>query len=228
MPAALAIRAVTVLTVTAQSAGGPVPLIGRHAAQDLARGELAEMGFWQRVVNAILGLLRFSGALVPGGWFGLLALAVLAVLGLAVALAWARPGAPRRTPAPVLGGKPMSAAQHRSEAERLAAAGAYGPAIIEGVRAIAADLEEREILPARPGRTADELATEAGRELPALSTGLHSITRLFDDVRYGDREGTAAGYALVSRVGADVRAARPQDNQPGGGTEPESVLAVPQ
>ena len=208
---------------------GPGPLIGRHAARDLARRELAEVSFWQRVLSWIARLLHTSGSLVPGGWFGLIALAVLAVIAIAVAVAWARPGAPRRAPAAVLGGKAMSAAEHRREAHRLAAAGSYAAAIIEEVRAIASDLEEREILPPSPGRTADELATEASRELPAFAADLRAATRLFDDVLYGDREGSEAGYALVSRVGAAVHAAR-QGSQAGGngdGATAAPAMAVP-
>jgi hypothetical protein len=70
------------------------------------------------------------------------------------------------------------------------------------------ELEERGILAPRLGRTADELAAEAGRLLPALGTDLGSAARLFDDVRYGDRDGTPAGYALVKRVDAEIRSAR--------------------
>ncbi len=87
---------------------------------------------------------------------------------------------------------------------RLAEAGEYGEAIMEGVRAIAAELDERAILPPRVGRTAHELAAEAGGELPALAADLSAVTRLFDDVRYGDRPGTQAGYDLVGRVDASV------------------------
>ena len=226
LPAARAWRAVvTAFAAPGPHPGGPGPLIGRHAARQLARRELAETSFWQRVVDWIARLLNASGSVVPGGWFGLIALALLAVLAITVALAWARPGRARRTPAPVLGHVVRSAAEHRREAERLAAAGAYAAAIIEGVRAIAADLDEREILPPGPGRTADELAEEAGRELPALASDLRAVTRLFDDVRYGDREGTKAGYDLVSRVGADMRAARPGTGQATG--EAAAALAVP-
>jgi Domain of unknown function (DUF4129) len=226
MPARLAERGVGfALTVTAPRHSWPAPLIGRRAARRLARRELAETGFWQRVLDWIARLLHGSGSLVPGGWFGLVALAALAVLAIAVALAWARPGRQRRPAAPVLGPEGRSAAQHRQEAERLAAAGAYAAAIIEGVRAIAADLDEREILPARPGRTADELAEEAGRELPALAAGLRTVIQLFDDVRYGDRDGTRSGYAMVSSVAAEARAARPASAD--GTRAPATALAAP-
>jgi hypothetical protein len=109
----------------------------------------------------------------------------------------------------VLADGSLSARDYRRTASELAAAGDYAGAIVAGVRAIAADLDERAILPSQPGRTADELAAEAGRELPALAADLRAVTRLFDDVRYGGKEGTLAGHQLVSRVGEAVRAARP-------------------
>ncbi len=227
MLAALAERAArTALAAAAPRPAGPAPLIGRHAAQQLARKELAETGFWQRVLDWIARLLNGAGAVVPGGWFGLIALAALTVILIAVALAWAKPGRASRASTAVLGRAIRSASQHRHEAERLAAAGAYAAAIIEGVRAIAADLDERQILPARPGRTADELAEEAGRELPGLARDLRAVTRLFDDVRYGDLDGTKTGYALVSRVGADVRAARPGGGDTAAGAEAGATAAA--
>ena len=88
------------------------------------------------------------------------------------------------------------------------------------MRAIAAELDERAILPPRPGRTAGELAAEAGSELPDLATRLRAATGLFDDVRYGGKNGTLAGYQQVSDVGEAVRAARP-----GAAREPQVAMA---
>ncbi len=190
------------------AAGGP--LIGRHTGQHLARRELAEMTFWQRVLHWLAGLSANAGHVVPGGWFGLVALAILAVLAVTLVVYWARPSRSRSVSKDsVLAGESMSARDYRRAAERLAAAGDYAGAIVDGVRAIAAELDERAILPPRPGRTADELGVEAGRELPGLAADLRAVTRLFDDIRYGDKDGNLAGYDLVSRVDKAVRAARP-------------------
>jgi Domain of unknown function (DUF4129) len=189
-------------------AGGP--LIGRRAGQRLARHELAEMSFWARVLNWLAHLPRTAGHVVPGGWFGLIALAILAVLVITLVVYWARPARSRRSRADaVLDGTPMSARDHRRAAGRLAGAGDYTGAIVEAVRAIAAELDERAILPPRPGRTAGELAAEAGRDLAGLGGGLRAAMQLFDDVRYGGKNGTLAGYELVSGVDEAVRAARP-------------------
>src|SRR5215470_11790526 len=189
----------------ASAAGGP--LLGRRAGQRIARRELAEISFWQRMIQWLARLT--AGRYVPGGWFGLIALAVLAILVITVVIFWVRPGRARRTAAlSVLSGETMTARDYRRTAERLAAAGDYAAAIVEGVRAIAAELTERDVLPPKPGRTADELAVEAGAELPDLAGDLRTVARLFDDIRYGDKEGSRAGYELVRRVDNDVRAAR--------------------
>jgi hypothetical protein len=178
---------------------------GRQAGQRLARQELAEIPWWQRVLN----WFGHAGNAVPKGWFGLIVLALLVAVALGVALAWVRPArSRRRLDRAVLAGATRTAGDYRASAERLAAAGDYTEAIIERVRAIAAELEERAILRPRPGRTADELAAEAGRHLPGLAADLTTTARLFDDVRYGGRPGTQAGYALVTRVDAEVRDAR--------------------
>ncbi|MDR2984341.1 MAG: DUF4129 domain-containing protein [Nocardiopsaceae bacterium] len=188
-------------------AGGP--LIGRHAGQRIARRELAERSFWQSVADWFIHLPTNAQRVVPGGWFGLIALAILAVLAVTLVVFWARPASTRRSQAePVLGGKSTSARDYRRSAEQLADAGDYAGAIVDRVRAIAAELDERAILPARPGRTADELASEAGRELPELASDLRTATRLFDDVRYGEKAGNLAGYQLVCRLDKAVRTAR--------------------
>ncbi len=185
------------------------PLIGRRAARELARRELAEVSFWERILRSITRLFNSAGGTVPPGWFGLIVLASLAVLVIIVVLFWVRPARAHRASAdPVLTGKSRTAQDYRREAQRLAAARDYAGAIVDGVRAIAAELDERGILPPGPGRTADELAFEAGRELPALAADLLAVTRLFDDVRYGDKDGSMAGYELVTRVDADLRSAQ--------------------
>ena len=189
------------------TAGGPQ--LGRRSGQQLARQELGEVSFWQRVLNWLARLLHGARGAVPGGWLGLIILAVLVAAAIVVVVFWVRP-TPRRRAASgsVLTGRAASASDHRREAERRAAAEDFSGAIIFGVRAIAVELEERGVLAPKLGRTADELAAEAGRRLLALGPDLRSVARLFDDVRYGDRAGTPEGYALVKRVDAEVRATR--------------------
>ena len=187
---------------------GHGPLIGRRPAQILARRELAKVSIWARILHDIGQLFTTSANAVPGGWFGLVVFGVIVALLVIAIVTWARPSAGRRIRArSVLEGKARTAEDYRRSAARLAETGDYTQAIVEAVRAIAAELEERGILRPRLGRTANELAIEAGGELPALASDLRAVTRLFDDVRYGDRPGTAAGYELACQVDARVRAA---------------------
>jgi hypothetical protein len=94
----------------------------------------------------------------------------------------------------------LSAAEHRAEAERLAAAGRWAEAIRERLRAIARDLEDRAIVDPLPGRTAHELAEAAGRRLPELAAHLTAAAGLFDDVTYGEADGTPDGYATLAAL----------------------------
>jgi hypothetical protein len=209
---------------------GPPP-IGRQVAQQLARRELSRaiyhpgVSLTERVERAIARLLDATSSAVPGGWWALVALTAFLVIAAAGVLAWIGPVArsrPRGSDA-LLDGERLTAHDHRQNAERQAAAGDYTTAIIESVRAIAVDLEERGILPARVGRTADELAAEASRLLPDQAAGLRDAARLFDDVRYGERAGTAAGYERLRDLGTRIRAARPATAAP----QPAGAVAGP-
>lgn len=197
-------------------AGGR-PGIGARAAQRLARAELAKPAYhrhqpWpQRLLHAVAEavdrLFRLASA-APGGWWAVVAL-VIAAVAAAVAIAhWAGPvRRTRRLPpghaAPL---HAETARGHRAQAMRLAEAGDYGGALCEQVRAMAAELEERAVLPSRPGRTADEFAAEAAQVLRAHTTGLRDAAQMFDEIRYGDRVGTAAGYGRVRDLDGLIRA----------------------
>jgi hypothetical protein len=196
-------------------AAGP---IGRDAAQRLARQELAKAMYHPR--QSFLGwlsaqldkLFRSANAAVPGGWWAIVALAALAALVVALVLAWVGPVARSRWQAssgPLRGNAPLTAREHRERAADLAADGDYSGAILECVRAIAAGLEERALLPPGPGRTADELATEASRLLPGLAGELATAARLFDDIRYGGREGTRDGFERLRDLDTAIGAASP-------------------
>lgn len=196
--------------------GGPG--IGRRAAQQLARRELSraiyQPSLTDRVLNwldaRLVRLLSDVNGNVPGGWWALIALIVAAVLAVAVVLFYVRPATTRRgTGGALLAGTMLSARDHRQLAEGLAAAGDYAAAVIERVRGIAVELEQRGVLPPKPGRTADELAAEAGRALPSHARRLSDAAQLFDDVLYGGRDGTAAGYQQVRDLDTSLQSARP-------------------
>jgi hypothetical protein len=196
--------------------------VSRRTGQQLARAELAKpiyhppVAWTVRLGRWLVRTLNAAGQAVPGGWWALIALAALLVIALAAALAWIGPLARSRprTRRPILSGAQLSARDHRRNAERQSAAGDFAAAIIESVRAIAIELEERSILSPRLGRTANELAAEASGPLPAHAGQLRDAARLFDDVRYGDRAGTADGYERVRDLDAVIRAAKPVVSAP--------------
>ncbi len=77
------------------------------------------------------------------------------------------------------------------------------------MRALVRALEDRAVLDPRPGRTADEAATEAGRSLPAHASRLRAAARVFDDVTYGGRTADAAAYQRLCALDRDIETAKP-------------------
>jgi hypothetical protein len=207
--------------------------IGRDEARELARRELdkpiyhrdepsvlekflTKLRDW---LDSLLGHTHQPGS--GGGGGGTIAMIVIVVLILAaigLILWWARGGRNTRSERDaLLDGGPSAAKDHRAIAERHAAAGEWAEAIRERLRAIARSLEERVILEPRAGRTADELAAEAGLALPEHAEELVLGVRVFDDIWYGDRPGTAEGYAQLKRLDEKLQAAKPR---PLNSTEP--------
>jgi hypothetical protein len=204
--------------------------IGRDQARELARRELEKQIYHRddpSVVERILDKINewidslthsVAGAgqgSTSGGWIALAVILVLLAVVVA-AIMWrlgAVGGEAVRRRAP-LADEPLTAQGHRAAAERHAAAGEWAEAIRERLRAVARDLEERVILGPRPGRTADELAAEAGAALPDVADELTAAVRVFDDVWYGDRPGTVDGYAQLTRLDDRVQAARPRPLEP--------------
>ncbi len=198
--------------------------IGRDQARELARRELEKPAYHRdepsvldRIIQKITDWLNSLYAKMPGqhtggsgSWVFLVVLVVLLVLvGVAV---WWRVGNVRRNAAgrsALLDDAPTMAEDHRAQAELHASAGEWRLAIRERLRAIARDLEERAILEPRPGRTADELAAEAGEALPAHTDDLTRGARVFDDVWYGGEPGDADGYRLIADLDGRIRSARP-------------------
>ncbi|MFC8101617.1 MULTISPECIES: DUF4129 domain-containing protein [unclassified Streptomyces] len=205
-----------------RSGDEPPVTIPRDPAREAARRELSKRmyhendpGWFQRALNAfwdwIDDLFSSAATATPGGTLGLVIviLAVVAVLGAL----WWRLGTPRRRAAsgPALfDDRPRSAADHRAAADAHAAQGHWNQAVQERMRAVVRALEERALLDIRPGRTADEAATEAGRVLPAHGAGLRAAARDFDDVTYGGRPGTEQSYRRLTELDLALERGKPQ------------------
>ena len=200
------------------------PPVDRDQARELARRELQkqiyhrdEPSFLDRVlrkisdwVNSLLDHAPGDHSGGSGSWTALLVLLILLLL-IAAAIWW-RIGNVRRNAAEresLLDETPSTAEDHRTTAERHAADGEWPQAIRERLRAIARDLEARVIVEPRPGRTADELASEAGAALPDHAEELAAGVRIFDDVWYGGRTGDAEGYRRLTELDQRLQTARP-------------------
>ncbi len=138
-------------------------------------------------------------------------IAAVVVLGL---LIWGRPRRAHRADgraSSVLFGddEARSAAELRASAAEHAAAGRWDQAVIERYRALARGLEERDVLDALPGTTAQALAAAASPFFPAHADRLHDGAVAFDDVRYLRRRGTAQMYAAVAGVDDEIARTRP-------------------
>jgi hypothetical protein len=202
--------------------------IDRDPAHQAAQRELAKPiypkgSLTQRLhewIHELLFRLVEKGSDVPGGWFTVSVLLALLIVAIVIAVRVAR-----RTMRTHHGGDyqlfdtgQLSAAQHRVAAERFAAEGNWTAAIRHRLRAVARGLEETEILDPAPGRTANELAHDAGARVPHLAFELSQAATVFNDVTYGQRPGTPAAYQMIVDLDDHLRfrsaAGRPGLDEP--------------
>jgi hypothetical protein len=202
--------------------------IGRDQAQRLARDELSKAIYYQHqsipqaIESYISRLLRkfFDSAshATPGGAWTVVAIALVVVILIAIAVRIGPlgPSATRKAPIADPGTRPLTARELREQAEASAAAadastgeGDYTAAILQRFRAIAVSLEERGVLVPDAGRTADELAAQAGRLFPGQAADIAVAARLFDDVRYGDAVGARGDYERIRQLDDIMGRVRP-------------------
>jgi hypothetical protein len=158
-------------------------------------------------INELFYRLASAGSSLPGGWFALSILLILLVIAIVVAIRIAR-----RTMRTNRGGgyalygdHELSAAEHRATAEQYAAAGNWAAAIRHRLRAVARELEDSGVLDAIPGRTATELARDAGKALPSLAAELSRAAGSFNDVTYGEVPGTESAYRMIADLDDHLR-----------------------
>ena len=182
--------------------------IDRDAAHEAAQRELAKpiypkASLTERLsewLDDLLYRIVQEGSSLPGGWFTISVLLIILAVAVVVAVRIAR-----RTMRTNRGGKhalfdthELSAAQHRATAEQYAAAGNWAAAIRHRLRAVARQLEEGGVLNPVPGRTATELAKDAGEMVPELTGELLQAANAFNDVTYGERPGTEPAYRMIA------------------------------
>lgn len=194
----------------------PTVDIDRDAAHEAAQRELDKpiyprasltdrLSDW---LNELVHRIAEGGSAVPGGWFTVAVLLLLVVVAVVVAVRIARRTMRTdRGDHSLYGGHDLGAAEHRSTAEQHAAAGQWALAIRHRLRAIARQLEESGVLPPGPGRTATELALDAGLAMPQLAGEFREAATSFNDVTYGDRPGTEPAYRAVAALDDHISAA---------------------
>lgn len=162
-------------------------------------------------INEQLYRLLQKTASIPGGWFTTMVLLILLGIAVVVGIRIAR-----RTMRTRRGGDhqlfeaaQLTAAQHRATAESYAAEGNWTAAIRHRLRAVARQLEETGVLNPAPGRTANELARDAGAALPHLAGELSEAATAFNDVTYGERPGTQAAYQMIADLDDHLRSRAP-------------------
>jgi Domain of unknown function (DUF4129) len=192
--------------------------ITRAGAQRDAQRELSKSIYHRESEPLPVRALRAVGRLIdhvlhrtsvhaPAGNAGVLAIVVVIVV-VVVIVFW-RVGVPRRAAAMggvLAPGEANTAAQHRALAEQAAAGGDWHTAVVERMRAIARELEERSVLEPRPGRTATELARETAPLLPSAAAGLGRSAEEFNSVAYGGAEANAEQLNVLVATDETVRA----------------------
>lgn len=193
----------------------PVIDIDRDAAHEAAQRELAKpiypkSSLTERLSEWLQDLIyriAQQGSSLPGGWFTIAVLLTIIAVAIVVAVRIAR-----RTMRTNRGGEhalfdsqDLTAAQHRTTAEQYAAVGDWTAAIRHRLRAIARQLEEDGVLNPVPGRTATELARDAGASVPHLVGELTQAATAFNDVTYGERPGTEPAYRMIADLDDHLR-----------------------
>ena len=162
-------------------------------------------------INEMLYRLLQKTASIPGGWFTAMVLLILLVVAVAVAVHIVRRTMRSRRGGDqqLFGVGQLTAAQHRATAERYAVEGNWAAAIRHRLRAVARQLEETDTLNPAPGRTANELARDAGAALPHLAGELSQAATAFNDVTYGEQPGTRDSYRMIADLDDHLRSRSP-------------------
>jgi hypothetical protein len=200
--------------------------IGPDEARRLLERELerskydgAHVTWWDRASRAVLdwlGSLRADGLGSPAVAQTLLWTAVVVLAAVVVLVVVAR-GLPRRRArlsdgetGGVFDDDDLRPASAIAEDARAALrAGDWSRAVLDGYRAIARGLGERDLVPDVPGATARAIAGRAARVFPVEATRIEHAAVTFDEVRYLDVAATETAAREVLDTEHAVRTARP-------------------
>ena len=103
----------------------------------------------------------------------------------------------------------VSASDYRGSAAAAADRGDWGAAVVHRFRALVRAAEDRSILEARPGRTADEVARELAGIFVPEARRLDRAARTFDRIRYGHGTAGRADYDAMIALDASLQSLKP-------------------
>ena len=189
----------------------------RWAVEELAKPEYRSAepgwldGLWRGFLDWLDSLDGPSG--MEGNVAAPLAGVVIAVL-IAAAIIVARPRLNARTKnvqEVFDDDTSVSASDYRGSAAAAAAQGNWGAAVVQCFRALVRAAEDRNILDARPGRTADEVARELAGVFVPEARRLDWAARTFDRIRYGHGAAVRADYEAMAALDTSLRSLKPED-----------------
>jgi hypothetical protein len=189
----------------------------RWAVEELAKPEYRSAepgwldGLWRGFLDWLDSLDGPSG--MEGNVAAPLAGVIIAVL-IATAIIVARPRLNARTKnvqEVFDDDASLSASDYRESAAAAAARGNWGAAVVQCFRALVRAAEERTILDAGPGRTADEVARELAAVFVPEVRRLDWAARTFDRIRYGHGAAVRADYEAMAALEASLRSLKPEN-----------------
>lgn len=103
----------------------------------------------------------------------------------------------------------LDAGAFRSRAADAAARGDWSTAVVEQFRALVRSAEDRTVIDAQAGRTADEAAAQLGQAFGGFREQLDAAAGLFDAVKYGRASAGAEQYESVRALDSGLDAMKP-------------------
>ncbi len=187
-------------------------------ARDWLREELARPEYHESLLDRVVRwfgelLDRIREASATLGGLDPVSASVLLVLVVGL-LAWAlsrlgrNPGV-RAQGATVFASPRLDAAQHRVEAHQALEEGRWDDAVVASVRALAAGLVERALVPEQADVTVHELTGRAAALFPDLAERLEATGLVFDETRYGDRRATSEQARAAADLDREVGRSAP-------------------
>ncbi|MBF4608630.1 DUF4129 domain-containing protein [Curtobacterium sp. VKM Ac-1393] len=179
----------------------------------------AHVTWWDRASRSFLdwlGSLRADGLDSPVAARTALVIAIVVLVAVVVLVVVAR-GLPRRrarTAEDDTGGvfdddDLRSARELQGAAQAALRRGDWSAAVLDGFRAIARGLGERDLVPDVPGATARTIATRGAVPFPAATAALDDAATAFDAVRYLGVDADESTARRVLDTERAVRQARP-------------------